>query len=277
MISHLLWIFMKITSLAIQTNLILEREFCTIEEKDQYIAVRTPSRPDYFWGNFIIMKNLPSKNSDNEWIKIFEREIGSSDKTGYMAITCDDIECDPNLYRPFKELGFNIMISKVLTAKEIIRPEKFNQNIEVKPIIDSQWHELIDVHFTPDWGYGTDEQQRKFLQDELQSFKKIVEKGIGQRYGAYLEGVLIADLGVYWHEKDVRFNNVSTHRNHRRRGACSTLVYTVSKLMLEKENITTLIMQADEDYHAATIYESIGFSQSQKYIQLEWVDKKKFS
>lgn len=29
-------------------------------------------------------------------------------------------------------------------------------------------------------------------------------------------------------------------------------------------------MEADEDYHAAEIYESVGFTPSEKLVKLEW-------
>ena len=41
--------------------------------------------------------------------------------------------------------------------------------------------------------------------------------------------------------------------------------------MLERNEITTLVMEADEDYHAARIYEEVGFEPTQRLISLEWV------
>jgi hypothetical protein len=36
--------------------------------------------------------------------------------------------------------------------------------------------------------------------------------------------------------------------------------------------IEELVMEADEDYHAAGIYESVGFRPTQKQVGLEWFD-----
>ena len=73
----------------------------------------------------------------------------------------------------------------------------------------------------------------------MESFRRFVESGNAQRYGAFLNGEMIAELGVFWEGNVARFNNVATHSDHRRKGACSSLVYHVSKIMLDRDEITT--------------------------------------
>ena len=65
-------------SYALRTSLIMDKFFATVGENNDYIVIKTPQRPDYFWGNYIIMKSPPTHGDYEEWISIFEREIGSS-------------------------------------------------------------------------------------------------------------------------------------------------------------------------------------------------------
>ena len=74
----------------------------------------------------------------------------------------------------------------------------------------------------------------------------------------------------FWKDGVARFNNVSTKIEYRRIGACSTLIYKISKIMLERNNIHKLVMETDDGYHAARIYESIGFKKMEKIISLEY-------
>jgi hypothetical protein len=268
---------MELKSLAIKTGLVLDELVANIEEKENYIVVRTPDRPDYFWGNYLIMKDSPSSSCCEEWCRIFEKEIGTKKDKGYIAITCDLID-DANLdFSLFEKEGFDVSISKVLTTSEVKKPEKYNENVEVRAFGDADWPKYVDIHFTPNWGYGPDDEQKVFLQEESEIFKTVVKENKGQRYGAFLDGEMVAELGVYWKGDLVRFNNVGTHPEHRRLGACSTLVYKVSQLLLKEDSSRTLVMEADEDYHAAAIYESVGFKPTQKLVAFEWVDSNRFS
>jgi hypothetical protein len=268
---------MELTSLALRTGLILNRFLAVVEEKEEYIVIRTPDRPSFFWGNSIIMKNSPTLGDYQKWIAIFEKEIGSKNDKGFIAITFDSIDERSYDVSEFEKNNFEIMVSKVLSTNSIIKPPKFNPEIIVKAFKTSKdWDSFVDIHFIPDWGYGSDDGQRVFLKEEGENFKKFVETGRAQRFGAFYNGQMVAELGVFWQEGLARFNSVATHRDYRRLGACSTLVYEVSRLLLNNPEIETLVMEADEDYHAASIYESVGFVANEKLIALEWKDDKRF-
>ncbi len=269
---------MKLISLALKTNLILDRQSSIVEEKKNYIVVTTPQRPNYFWGNYIIMKEPPQIGCFDDWLDIFENEIGTRKERGFVAITFDSkVNTKVNL-SDFKKNNFDVQMSKILSTNTIKMPAKYNSDFQIKPFSsEDHWESYVEIHFTPSWGYGCDKQQKLFLQDSAKSFKKVVDQGCAMRYGAFLNGKMIAELGVFWEEGIARFNNVATHRKFQRMGACSTLVYEVSKKILSNKNINILVMEADEDYHAAKIYESIGFVPKQKLVALEWKDKTKFS
>ncbi len=134
--------------------------------------------------------------------------------------------------------------------------------------------EFIEVHFSPDWEYGTEQLQKKFLRDQTVSFAELIEKGVAKRYGAFLGSKLIADLGFFWNDMFIRFNNVATHYNFRRQGACSPLVSHVCSEIVKTGK--EIVMQADINYHAFKIYESIGFKEKDRVISLEWRDKTRF-
>jgi len=157
----------------------------------------------------------------------------------------------------------------------VIEPPKVNDKILVRELdLETEWKSYIDIHFTPNWGYGPDQEQKDFLKESIDEFRKFSKNGNALRFGAFLNDEIIAELGIYWDQGVLRFNNVGTHMNYRRLGACSTLVYEVSKSMLEKRDIKTLVMEADEDYHAAKIYESVGFSLKEKLYSVEWKSEK---
>lgn len=48
-------------SYALRTSLILDKFFASVIEKKDYIVVQTVERPDFFWGNYVIMKTPPKE------------------------------------------------------------------------------------------------------------------------------------------------------------------------------------------------------------------------
>ena len=88
-------------------------------------------------------------------------------------------------------------------------------------------------------------------------------------WGVYLDQKLVACLGLFMCDGVGRFQWVATHQDYRRQGLCGTLVFVVAAGALEK--VKTLVMVADPEYVAASIYESIGFSASEKQFRLEKV------
>lgn len=93
---------------------------------------------------------------------------------------------------------------------------------------------------------------------------------IDQIFGVESAGKLIGDAGIFWAGHIGRFNVVATHREYRRMGVCSTLIYEASMSVFATLGLEALVMEADEDYHAARIYESVGFIPTESHVKLEW-------
>lgn len=268
---------MELTSLALKTDLIFNTFSGEVIDRGNYLVVRTPSRPRYFWGNYLIMNRAPAIGDAAGWIDLFEREIGSRDKLGFVAITWDTHNEDPGDTQQFVDLGFSVRQSVVLTAERVHCPPKFNPDMIVRRLeSESDWRSYIDIHYIENWEYGSAESQRQFLMTECSHLKAMVDCGAGARFGVELHDRLIAEAGLYWHGSIGRFSNVATHRDYRRHGACSTLIYQMSQYALQQKGLKTLVMEADEGYHAARIYESVGFRPTERHIGLEWYDKSMF-
>ena len=61
---------------------------------------------------------------------------------------------------------------------------------------------------------------------------------------------------------------MGTHPEYRRRGICAALVHQGGEYALERYGIETLVIVADEHYHAFRIYESIGFARRERQFGL---------
>jgi predicted GNAT family acetyltransferase len=79
----------------------------------------------------------------------------------------------------------------------------------------------------------------------------------------------VADLGLFVIDGVGRFQSVETLPEFRRRGICGTMVYQVANYGFERLGAKRLVMIADEFYHAAKIYESVGFRPTERQVGLE--------
>lgn len=259
-----------------QAIILKDRQTAQITDKGSYIVVRTPDRPDYFWGNYIIMSSAPHPDSYSHWLAIFESEIGPKSQTGFVAITWDS-PSDQGHSAQFTDKGFALQTSIILSASRVHTPPKSNPHVTIKPLqAESDFAQAIDVHFTPDWQYSSDEGQMKFLKDSAKRFRKLIDAGTAISIGAFQGDKLTAVVEMYYNDTLCLLDSVATHRDHRRQGICSSLTHYASQYALTQLNCQTLTLEADEEYHAAKIYESIGFRPTEKLYRLEWYDKSKF-
>lgn len=98
--------------------------------------------------------------------------------------------------------------------------------------------------------------------------RRVVEGGGGVWFGAFVDGRLVAQLGVIRAGHGLgRYQDVETHPDFRRRGLASTLVGLAGQVMLSSVDVSTLVMVADPDGEAIRLYRSLGFTESEHQLE----------
>jgi hypothetical protein len=260
---------MKINLLSHKTDLIISSFSGKITDKGDYLVIKTSSEPDYFWGNYLLFTKEPQEGDYEKWTNIYKYEFG--DNPGFMTFTWDSSK--EGLTEEFIKNDFKLNKCHVLELQKAIKPLKYNKNVEIRELkLEDDWEQYVEVHINENWGLSN-QSQKAFLEGQRESAKKIVESGKGKRFGAFLGKKLVGEAGIYYEGNLGRYNQISTHQNFRRQGICGTLVYNTAKIAFETMGIKTLVIVADEEYHAAKIYMNVGFKVCEKQISLEWFDK----
>ena len=267
---------MKLRSLGHRTDLIFARYDGQVEDKGHYIAVRTPNNPTFWWGNYLIFESPPAAGDASVWLEHFRRDIGTPPETQHIAITWDSLNGEMGVVEPFIEQGLEADIMTVLATETLIPPPHPNSEADFRILkSDEDWQRALELQvLSRDEDFKNEAAYRAYRIPKMQRYRAMSEDGLGAWFGAFLDGELVADLGVYKDDTLGRFQNVETHPNYRRRGLCGTLVYYAGKMALEKWNLRTLVMVADPDYHAARIYESVGFVAREQQPGLEQAGEK---
>jgi GNAT superfamily N-acetyltransferase len=265
---------MQIKSLGYRTDLFFPKFEGLIYDRGNYLVVLTPSNPSYYWGNFVLFGDPPSAGDYERWKAIFAREISAKQETHHMVFGWDATDGDTGQIRPFLEAGFSLNQNVVLTARQVILPPKYNQEVEIRPVTgDQEWEEAIQNQITCRKPVFSLAGYSDFKRAQMDRYRRMAKAGLGEWFGAYDHGQLVADLGLFCVDGIARFQSVETHPEHRRRGICGALVYQASRYGLEHMGARLLVMIADEHYFAAKIYESAGFKPAERQVGTEWWER----
>ena len=261
---------MNVTSLGYRTDLLFASFEGEVADRGDYLVIRTPSNPSYWWGNFLLFANPPGAGDAARWTELFKREIGVPPAVNHMVFGWDTVNGDAGEVAGFLERGFSLAREVVLSAQEVVKPPKTSEAAEVKPLTeDWEWEAALELSVMCRDPRFEEDAHRTFLARKFANYRAMSRAGLGSWHGAFLEGKLVADLGLFFDGEVGRFQSVETHPDFRRRGLCGRLVYEVARAALQ-ERAETLVMIADEEYHAAKIYESVGFRPAERQVALEW-------
>lgn len=251
---------MELKSLGLTTELIFMDKECSVTDKGHYTVIKTPSNPSYFWGNYIVFNSAPKAGDFNKWHNIFDEEFKDyPEKLKHYLFAWENEDPKQDL-SAFKNAYYKYEKGVALSTTKINPPPKVNKDIEIRKIItNKEWQEIIDLQvLCADPIYNT-ANYTEFKEKQFKNYKRLVQEKRGDWFGAFLNGKLVADLGVFHKDGIARYQMVGTHPDYRRQGICGTLVYEAGLVALNEYKAKTLVMVADDDYHAASIYESVGF------------------
>jgi len=232
--------------------------------RDRYTVVRTPSNPQFRWGNYLIYPDPPRAEDVPLWTQDFAREIPG---TPHVLLGWDRPDGAAGAVDAFVAEGFTVDRTVVLTASAVVRPPRWAADVAVRPLVEAaDWRgaaQVIVQAFAP-IRYGSLEDLEAFADKQIARYRAMAERGFGTWYGAWVSGALAGTLGLVFLDDVGRFQTVATDPAFGRRGVCSTLVHAAASAGLTRAR--TLVMAADASYHAARVYESVGFTPAEHLV-----------
>lgn len=241
----------------------------TLERRDGYWVVQSPSNPTFWFGNFLVFDDAPAAGDGERWERLFDREFAHRPEVTHHTLVWDRV--DGAIGAAEEELvarGYVLERSSGLIARsdKISEHPRANREVEVRtldPDGDEQhWAAVIDVQMA-----GSDEAFQgsmseyhlAFLRRRQRDHRTIFRAGRGGWYVALLDGVVVASLGIVVTERRARYQTVDTAEAFRRRGIASRLLVEAARDAMSKHEIDNFVIAADPDYHAIGIYEGLGF------------------
>jgi len=123
------------------------------------------------------------------------------------------------------------------------------------------WGKVLDNQVATRPEGFIEESYRAYKSTQMVAFQKLVLAGRGYWFGAFKGAELVADMGIFHREGISRFQEVSTHPDHRRQGICAALVHYVSGQEQAARLGNKMVILADRGEPAERIYKSLGYAE----------------
>jgi ribosomal protein S18 acetylase RimI-like enzyme len=255
-----------IRSLGYRTDLTIRvLEGSQVEDRGDHLVIRSPRNPTFWWGNFLLLPAPPPPGQTDGWLARFGAEFPGA---SHVALGVDVTDADAVDPRELVAAGFRPTRLAVLTGGDLHAPPHPNTEAAYRRLSgDDDWRQAAELRAVVSAGEpGSDP---GFLQARVAAERALTEAGHGSWFGAFIDGRLLAQLGVITGETGLaRYQNVETHPAARRRGLAGSLVWHAGRHALAG-GASTLVIVADPADVAIRVYRSLGFIQVQDQIGFE--------
>ncbi|MFI6826865.1 GNAT family N-acetyltransferase [Kribbella sp. NPDC050241] len=257
---------MEIKSLGYRTDLLLlELSGSEFQDAGEYVVIRTPANPTYWWGNFLLYRSIFAAGDVKSRLETYRAEFPAGK---HVAFGIDSVDGEIGAEDEVAAAGFTVDRNVVMTASHVVAPRRPNDESTYRFITsDDDWEQVTQL------GLATatmevDDGYVEFTRRRDAAHRALVEAGHGKWFGAFDDDRLQSSLGLMFDGKGLaRFQHVQTHPDARNRGIASTLVHHASTYGLTDGGARTLVMVADPEYLAIRLYRALGFQDTETQLQ----------
>lgn len=261
---------MDVHSLAFRTELaLLQRAGSTVEDRGTHLVVRTPSNPTYFWGNFLLLAAAPDDPARVEhWQRAHAEEFPEA---GHVTLGIDRPGSLDEAAALLRAAGMEVDQVVAMTATSVTPPPRPpREDADLRRLDgDDDWTQQLDLMVD-----GEDEHyvSGDFAARKVAANRALTEAGPGAWWGAFVDGLLVASLGIFAAGEGLaRFQSVKTLDAFRNQGLATALVVAASRYAEDHLGGRRLVMAADPTYSAIRVYRSVGFTDGGTHLEASLV------
>lgn len=231
----------------------------SLREGDGYDVVRTADRPDFHFGNLLVLHRPPAAADLPGLLATWRRELGGVGGIQRLVLSAESQDPEPpaGLTEAAAAQGLEVEVDEVLVLGAF-RPREPAAPVAIRPVVTAEWPAVAalapDVH---------DDRERDFRVWQHRAYRSLVERDRGRWWGAWQGGDLVGSAGVLRDAALARYQDVGVAPAHRRRGIASALVSVMAA-----DHLTTagpdvpLVIVAERGSSPERIYRAVGFDRA---------------
>lgn len=233
---------------------VLQHMGSIVEDRGDHLVVRTPSNPEFHWGNCIFVTDADAVDDAQRWTEVFERSVPGA---GWIAI---GLVRSPTDESAWVRRGFEIGLDEVLATSTMPRQTPPPVGYEVRPLAGTDWEQLVSRAITEnDRTTGEDPRTfEQFTRARAQAQRELAERGDAAFVGAFFDERLVAELGIVDCGGTARYQHVGTAFEHRGRGIASHLLGVAAGWAAQR-GCTQWVIVTESTNPAGRVYRRAGF------------------
>lgn len=231
---------------------VLRLHGAVVTDEGDHLVVRTPSNPDFHWGNFVqVTTGDPAAAA--HWVSVFRRHFPDA---AHVALGLPSSP-DP---KPYVDQGLSLSVDDVLVADTLPALRPLTPGYQVRPLRGTDWDQQVRAELADNARTGEFDpaEHERFLTHQVRDRQRLIADGRAEFFGAFFGADLVADLGIVVLGERARYQAVGTRREHRRRGLAGHLLGVASRWAGE-HGATQWVIVTGRTNPAGRLYRSLGF------------------
>ena len=150
---------------------VLELFGSTIETHDDHLVVRTPTNPDFHWGNFILVTDERQTHLADHWVQVFGQAHPAAD---WIAIGLIAAPADPSQWR---SRGLLVDVDEALSTTTIPVGGALAEGYRARRLAGADWAELAnsEIRDNLESGLYDPEIHERFVRTRIQRLATLSE------------------------------------------------------------------------------------------------------
>jgi hypothetical protein len=163
-------------NLGLATDLLLHAETGIVESRHDYIVVRTPDAPDYFFGNMLVMRHRPSETDLKRLEHDFAQFVGRPPVIAHRTFTWPENADSVATLDAFIEEGYDATFCRVLAAHpNHVRSVSINPLVEIRPFaVQKDWDDWAQMQLA-DMANLSDAINQRYIAYQQIAYRRLKE------------------------------------------------------------------------------------------------------
>ena len=255
---------MNITNLALATDLVVAALDAETHEGGDHLAVATPSNPDFYWGNFLVLAAPPAPASLADWCARASAAFPASSHVA-LAWDGDDDDGGAATVAALVAAGFTIdrTLALVAAPQLVATSDAVRGRVggltpaSFRPLVgDADWAKLAELGFAVEDG---GEAYRRFVHRRLAARRRACDAGAARWWGGFVGDELVTSAGIVRSGRRARYQDVQTAIGHRRRRLASALLAEMAAAEAAAGCDQLVICVDVNNAAASAAYQQLGF------------------